>query len=101
MRDVLQQLRNAITIIKQIRKGEWKFEGHFRFDNEPEFTCFTAHRNDIELWVASGAWNCEIRGRPWELGVFGHLVWHFGAKQNVRRLERRMKRRPSDLSGAE
>ncbi|MCX7132498.1 hypothetical protein [Aeromonas sp.] len=94
-----QQYRNAMTIIEQMKRGEWEFKGHYRYDWKPGFTCFTAERNGVELWGANGGFFCGVRDKSWELGIFGHLVWHFGAKQAKRSLERKMRRRPSDMSG--
>lgn len=95
---MVQQYRNAMTIIEQMKRGEWEFTGWYPFDRRPGFECYTANRDGVELWVANGGFFCGIRDKPWELGVFGHLVWHFGAKQRKRTLERKMRRQPSDMT---
>ncbi|WP_421179294.1 hypothetical protein [Aeromonas enteropelogenes] len=97
--DLRQQYRNAMTIIEQMKRGEWEFKGHYPYSSSSKFECFTAERNGVELWLANGALFCGVRDRYWELGIFGHLVWHFGAKQAARALERKMRRHPSDMSG--
>ncbi|MNF67787.1 hypothetical protein D3C84_496120 [compost metagenome] len=99
MKYLRQQYRNAMTIIAQMKRGEWAFKGHYPYDFRPEFKCYTAVREGAELWVANGGFFCGVRDKPWELGIFGHLVWHFGAKQGRRALECKMYRRPSDMSG--
>ena len=94
MNELLVQYKNASKIIKQIELGEWEFTGHYPFDFEPRFTCFTAKRKGVELWVVNGGGNCHIRDKPWILGIFSHLVWHMGAKQRVRELEEAKRRKP-------
>jgi hypothetical protein len=95
-----QQYRNAMTIIEQMKCGEWVFEGHYIHSAGGKFfRCFDASRHGERLWVANGGFFCEIEDKPWELGIFGHLVWHFGAKQAKRALVRKMRRQPSDMSG--
>lgn len=95
---LMQQFKNAMAIIKQIKNGEWEFTGHYPYDFKPEFVCYTAERNGIELWVASGPLFCEIRDQPWQLGIFGFIVWYFGAGKRKKSLERKMRRKPSDLT---
>ncbi|AMQ43668.1 hypothetical protein AMS64_22045 [Aeromonas veronii] len=99
IKDLRQQYRNAMAIIEQMKRGEWEFKGHYLYDFTPEFRCYTAERDNVELWLANGGFFCGVRDKPWELGIFGHLVWHFGAKQAKRALERKMRRQPSDMSG--
>ena len=94
----IQQLKNAITVIKQMRRGEWVAKGHYVDIDEPIFTVFTINRRVVEIWVANGALHCEVYGRPWELGIFSHLVWHFGAKQLKRRMEKQMRRKASVMT---
>lgn len=101
MSGLRQQYRNATAIINQMKRGEWEFKGHHPYDFKPEFKCYTAERGGVELWVANGGFFCGVRDKPWELGIFGHLVWHFGAKQRVWGLEEKMRRRPSDMTGGE
>ncbi|RKJ92165.1 hypothetical protein D6R50_06325 [Aeromonas veronii] len=96
-----QQYRNALAVIEQMKRGEWEFKGHYQDEHSPKFECYTAERNGVELWVANGGFFCGVRYRYWELGIFGHLVWHFGAKQAVRTLERKMRRQQSGMSGGE
>lgn len=96
-----QQYRNARAVIEQMKRGEWEFKGHYQYEWSPEFKCYTAVRNGVELWVANGGFFCGVRDKPWELGICGHLVWHFGAKQAVRTLERKMRREPSDMTGGD
>lgn len=98
-KNLRQQYRNAMTIIGQMKRGEWGFKGEYRFKSDRTVTCYWAERNGVRLWVASGGFFCGIEDRPWELGIFGHLVWHFGAKQAKRALERKARRQPSDMSG--
>ncbi|MFQ1711923.1 hypothetical protein ACK39D_05365 [Aeromonas veronii] len=99
MKHLIQQYRNAIAIINQMKAGEWEFTGHYPCKWQADFKFYTAERNGVELWVANGAFFCGIRDEPWQLGIFGHLVWHFGAKQGRKALEIKMHRRPSDLTG--
>lgn len=101
MRTLIQQYRNARAIIEQMKRGEWEFTGSYPYEFEADFKCYRAKRHGVELWVANGGFFCEVYDKPWELGIFGHLVWHFGAKQGVREIEARKKRRPSDLTGGE
>lgn len=96
--DIVRQFKNAIAVIDQIKREEWGFRGHYDYDFSPRFRCYVATRNGIELWLASGATCCRIRDRPWELGIFGILVWYCGAGKRARALEKKMRRRPSDLS---
>ena len=95
-----QQYRNAMTIIEQMKRGEWEFGGSYINSSGGKFfRCFDATRHGDVLWVANGGFFCQVEGKPCELGLFGHLVWHFGAKQAKRALERKMHRRPPDMSG--
>ncbi|MNT10851.1 hypothetical protein D3C72_1457030 [compost metagenome] len=99
MKHLRQQYHNAMTIIAQMKRGEWEFKGSYQYVDSPAFTCCKAERDGVELWVYGGGFFCKVWERPWELGIFGHFVWHFGAKQGKRALERKMRRRPSDMSG--
>lgn len=99
MKHLRQQYRNAMTIIAQMKRGEWEFKGGYKYVDSPTFICRKAERDGIVLWVYGGGFFCRVWGNPWELGIFGYLVWHFGAKQRKRALERKMYRRPSDMSG--
>lgn len=99
IKDLCQQYRNAMTIIEQMKRGEWAFKGQYVCSSDRTVTCYWAERNGVRIWVASGGFFCKVEDKPWELGIFGHLVWHFGAKQAKRTLECKMRRRPSDMSG--
>ena len=94
----IQQLKNAITVIKQMRRGEWVADGHYEQESSARFTVFTINRNGVEIWVANGGFFCGVEDKPWELGIFGHLVWHFGAKQLKRRMEKQMRRKASVMA---
>lgn len=93
-----QKLKNAIAIIKQIKNGEWEFEGHYPYSFRPYFKCYTAKRKNIELWVANGAFSCSIHDEPQQLGFYGILVWFFAARKEVKNLERKMHRKTNDLT---
>lgn len=95
---MIQEFKNALAIIKQIKNNEWEFTGRYPYDFKPHFTCFTAERNGVELWVANGVFSCGIRDKPWQLKGFGVLVWCFAAKKRVKELESKMKRKPEDLT---
>ena len=93
-----QKFKNAESIIKQINDGEWEFTGHYPDSFDGKFICYTAKRNGIELWLGNGAFSCQIRDKPWELGMFGVWVWFSGAGKRARALERSKRRQPSDLT---
>ena len=95
----MQELKNALAIIRQMKRGEWEFKGHYLYGFESNFTCCTAERRGVELWLASGAFFCSVREEPWQLGIIGgQLVWWLAARKRVRELENKMKRKPRDLS---
>lgn len=71
-----KQWRNARAVSKQLQGGEWEF----RY-NELCGHCCTARRNDLELWVGSGAWFCEIRGTDAFGLIFRHYVWYAAARR--------------------
>lgn len=99
---MVQQIKNAFLIIKQIKQGEWEFKGMYEYSFSPHFKCYTAHREGLDLWVANGAWACGIRDQRWQLGALGgRLVWYLAARIEVKKLERRMKRKPANLAGRE
>lgn len=93
-----QRLKNAIAIIKQIKNGEWEFEGRYPYTFKPDFKCYIAKRKNIELWVANGAFSCGVRDEPQQVGVYGVLIWFFAARKEVKKLERKMYRKTSDLT---
>lgn len=93
-----QKLKNALAIINQIRNGEWEFKGYYPYSFKPYFKCYTAERKNIELWVTSGMFSCGIRDKPQEVGIYGILIWLFAARKEVRKLERKMYRKTSDLT---
>ena len=93
-----QQLANAFAIIKQINNNEWEFSGHYMY-NSDKFICFRATRNGISLWLANGGWWCEIEDEPWQLGILGGwLVWLFAARKHAIALEKKMRKRPNNLT---
>lgn len=98
MKTLIQQFKNAMAIIRQIKADEWEFKGFYEYEFKANFTCFTAERKNVELWVANGAFFCQINNKPWELGIFGVLVWFCGAAKRKKALEKKMHRKPSDLS---
>ena len=95
---MLQKLKNALAIIKQIKNNEWEFKGHYPYEFRSYFKCYTAERKGVVLWVANGALACGIRDRYWDMGFFGVLVWFFAARKKVKELERIKKRKPHDLT---
>ncbi|MBW3514923.1 hypothetical protein KO537_09330 [Shewanella sp. NKUCC01_JLK] len=98
MKTLIQQFKNAMAIIRQMKAEEWEFEGHYKYEFKAQFTCFTAKRKGIELWVANGPMFCHISDKDWELGPFGWLVWYGGAGKRKKALEKKMRLRPSDLT---
>ncbi|WP_210498847.1 hypothetical protein [Vibrio crassostreae] len=96
----VQQFKNSVAIIKQIRNDEWEFKGHREYShNENSFKCFTAERNDVELWLANGCLSCGIRDKRWELGFVGGLmVWFLAAKKRLKALEKANRPVTSDLT---
>lgn len=98
MKTLIQQFKNAMAIIRQMKAEEWVFEGYYEYIHHPEFTCSTAKRCGVVMWVPSYSRRCEILNEPWQLGVFGVLVWYFGAGKRKKALEKKMHRRPSDLT---
>lgn len=111
MKAIIQQYRNARAIIKQMKRGEWLFtaeweriEFYDEFGPLPTFNgwfCKYATRNGIVLVVGEGAFRCDIKNKPWELGIFRLLVWFCGARQGRRKseLSKTEKREPSNLFG--
>ena len=95
---IVQQFKNATAIIKQIKANEWKFTGNYEYVFSDKFICYTAERNGLKLWLASGPFECHIRNKPWELGIFGLLVWYGGARGKKKQLEREKRRQPTDLT---
>ncbi|MFK5949866.1 MAG: hypothetical protein QM500_13975 [Methylococcales bacterium] len=95
---MIQEFKNALAITKQIKNNEWKFTGHYPYDFQAKFKCFTAERNGIELWVANGVFSCGIRDQQWHTKNFGWIIWCFAAKKCVKELEKRMLRKPKDLT---
>lgn len=97
VRDLKVQFKNSMLIIEQIKNDEWEFSGGYPFDFKSGFTCYTASRDGVTLWVANGAYGCRIENKPWVLGIFGVLVWLFAAQSRVYKLESEKKRRPHEL----
>lgn len=95
---IIQQAKNAIAVIRQIRRDEWEFCGHFEYEFTDKFTCYIAKRGELELWCGNGMFSCQIRDQPWQLGIFGPLVWVAAAGKRARMLERMMRRAPSNLA---
>lgn len=98
MKTLIQQFKNAMAIIRQMKANEWEFEGHYESERKAKFTCFTAKRKGVELWVGNYAEFVEITDKPWELGPFNWLVWYGGARKRKKALEKKMRRKPSDLT---
>ena len=98
MKTLIQQFKNAMAIIRQMKAGEWEFEGHYEYEFKANFVCYTAKRKGVELWVGDFPSLVEIWNKPWELGPFGWLVWYGGAGKRKKALEKKMRRKPSDLT---
>lgn len=98
MKTLIQQFKNAMAIIRQMKAGEWEFEGHYDSEFKAKFTCLTAKRKGVELWVGNYPETLAIMDKPWELGPFGWLVWYGGAGKRKKALEKKMRRKPSDLT---
>ena len=92
----IQQLKNAITVIKQMRRGEWVAEGIH--DAMGKYIVIRMHRRGVFITLEYGASGCRVFEKPWELGIFGRLVWHFGAKQLTRRMEKQKRRKASVMA---
>lgn len=97
MNRLLQQFKNALSIVKQVHNDEWEFKGFYEHEHRTNFSCYTARRQGIELWLANGVFFCGVRDKPWELGPFGFIVWYGGARKRAKALEKRMKRQPTEL----
>jgi len=98
MKTLIQQFKNAMAIIRQMKAGEWVFEGHYEFEFKAKFTCNIAKRKGVVLWVGNYPELLQIMDKPWELGPFNVLVWYGGAAQRKYALEKKMHRKPSDLT---
>lgn len=98
MKTLIQQFKNAMAIIRQMKANEWEFEGFYESERKAKFTCYTAKRKGVELWVGNYPESLEIMDKPWELGPFNWLVWYGGAAKRKKALEKKMRRKPSDLT---
>ena len=74
-------LANARTVVAQLKRGEWEF----RY-NPLTHCCCTAHRGELELWVGSGAFFCDIRDKNAFGLILRHWVWWAAARKG-RKLE--------------
>lgn len=72
----VQHYRNAKTCIAQIRRGEWKPRW-----NPIGGEYMTAHRGDMELWIANGGWFVDIDRRNYFGLLFRHWVWIAAARK--------------------
>lgn len=97
-REKIQQFKNALAIIRQIKNDEWEFKGHFDLPSHRAPTCYRAVRNEVKLWVADGWRACGIEDKPYELGIFGFFVWILAAKKHTRAYEINGSKQVSDLT---
>lgn len=98
MKEIIQQFKNAMAIIRQMKAGEWEFDGCYKSDYKADFVCCTAKRKGVELWIGDRQSLVIVMGKPWELGAFGRLVWYGGAGKRKKAIEKKMRRKPSDLT---
>ncbi len=76
------RFKNAKTVIRQIKNGEWipRMNGIDR-------SHYTAHRDGHILWMANGAFFCDLKDRDSydDLMAFGliwrHWVWWAAARK--------------------
>ena len=92
----IQQLKNAITVIKQMRRGEWVAEGFH--DAMGEYIVIRMHRRGVFITLEYGASGCRVFQKPWELGYFGRWVWRLGAKRLARNKAKQMRRKASVMT---
>ena len=80
---IVKQWRNARAVVKQLNNNEWKFTVYGGV-NDPlgassKQKVYSADRGRNNLWVANGAWCCDVN----EANSFGlilrHYVWHAAA----------------------
>jgi len=75
MKRLLQRFKNARGAVSQIKRGEWEIGS---FDGSD---LYTIRRGDYEIWVANGAFFCEViryqnsRCAPAFGYLFRHYVW--------------------------
>jgi len=77
MRDFILKYKNARKCIDQINNGEWVPSVHA---NNGIYT--SAFRKDKELWLAYGAFFCEISEPAPHFGwLWRHYVWWVAARK--------------------
>lgn len=74
---------NAIKCVETFRSGEWK---PYMIEDK----CFAAIRRSDgkELWLANGAWCCDIRDECYFGYIWRHYVWWMAGRKFVRDAER-------------
>tara|TARA_R100000951_G_scaffold22085_1_gene18337 strand:- start:2675 stop:2974 length:300 start_codon:yes stop_codon:yes gene_type:complete len=86
--DFYRQWLNAKYVVEQLKNDEWVFRYNSLSDK-----CCTAKRNDVELWVANGAWFCVIKTDPKAFGlIFRHYVWWAAARRKTKEANNKFKK---------
>lgn len=77
---IKQQWKNAKKTVKELKKGEWKFNY-----SGVNAVAYTAERGDLTLWFGLGGFFTDIQKNDEGINAFGlffrHYVWWHVAKK--------------------
>lgn len=79
MKTFTKQFKNARAVIEQLNNNEWIFD----FNSLSEHCC-RANRKERELWVANGAFFCDVDEKNCFGLIFRHYVWWAAARAKTR-----------------
>ena len=92
------QFNNARNAVRQIKDGEW-IPRYNSIDREH----YSAYRNGHKLWLANGAFFCEIdevnefRCKPAFGLIFRHYVWWAAARELKRQADSALKEKQTPI----